>query len=58
MFEWCSIAETSTSSPGASSGLAKLCATRLIPSVVSRVKMISCVDAALKNARTRSREPS
>jgi cysteine desulfurase / selenocysteine lyase len=33
-------------------------ATRLMASVVPRVKMISRVDAALRNRRTRSRAPS
>ena len=41
MFEWCSISETTTSSPGFRNFRAHECATRLIDSVVLRVKMIS-----------------
>ena len=43
MFEWCSIAEIRTSSPGCSCGRANACATRLMPSVAFRVKMISAI---------------
>ena len=36
----------------------QLCATRLMASVVPRVKMISRVEAAFRKRRTRSRAPS
>ncbi len=36
----------------------QLCATRLMASVVPRMKMISRVEAALRKRRTRSRAPS
>ena len=41
MFEWCSIAVRSTSSPSPTRCLPKVCATRLMPSVVPRTKTIS-----------------
>jgi hypothetical protein len=46
------------SSPDLSRGLANDCATRLIASVVPRVKMISRLERAFRNRRTRSRAPS
>ena len=58
MFEWCSISEMTTSSPGASRARAHPCATRLIDSVVPRVKMTSRADAPPMSARTFSRTPS
>ena len=46
---------TSTSSPGPSTIRPKLAATRLIDSVVPRVKMTSLAFGALRKCRTRSR---
>ena len=50
MFEWCSIAEMSTSSPAPTRVRPKACATRLMLSVALRVKMIWRSCGALKNA--------
>jgi hypothetical protein len=48
MFEWCSRPETSTSSPSRTRDRPKVEATRLMASVVPRVKMISRVEAAFR----------
>ena len=58
MFEWCSIAEISTSSPAERLAWPQLCATRLIPSVALRVKTISCGWAAPRNAAASVRAAS
>ena len=58
MLEWCSISLISTSSPASRKARPKACATRLIDSVVLRVKMISDTSDAPKKARTRSRAAS
>ena len=58
MFEWCSISEITTSSPASRNARAQACATRLIDSVVLRVKTISDADGAPMKARTFSRTPS
>ena len=52
MLLWCSRAETCTSSPGRRNARPKLAATRLMPSVVPRVKMISAGSAALMKRAT------
>ena len=58
MLEWCSIAVISTSSPGCTRQRPNDWATRLMPSVELRVKMISRVDEALKKRRTLPRAAS
>ncbi len=58
MFEWCSIPVIRISSPALRVLRPQLWATRLIPSVVPRVKTISRGDAALRNRATRARTPS
>ena len=55
MFEWCSISETITSSPAFIKPSTNEEATRLMLSVVPRVKIISLVDLALINFRNVSR---
>ena len=55
MLEWCSIAEMRISSPAPTLGRAKLWATRLMPSVVPRTKMISFSSAAWMKRRTLAR---
>ena len=57
-FEWCSISVTSTSSPARTNASPKLAATRLIPSVVPRVKMTSRASSAPRNPRACSRTAS
>ena len=52
MFEWCSISESTTSSPSRRCARAQPCATRLIDSVVLRVKMISRSESAWMKSRT------
>ena len=49
MLEWCSMAERMISSPGLRVDRPQVAATRLMPSVVPRVKMISRASAALMN---------
>jgi hypothetical protein len=44
MLEWCSISEITISSPACRNVRPQECATRLIDSVVLRVKMISSVE--------------
>ena len=51
MFEWCSMAEISTSSPADRFAPPQLCATRLMPSVASAVKTISCGCAGVEERR-------
>ena len=58
MFEWCSIAVMSTSSPSPTRDLPNDWATRFTPSVAPRTKTVSRVLAAPRNARTFSRAPS
>ncbi len=58
MLEWCSMMETTFSSPGWMSSRANVYATRLIASVALRVKTISSGRFAFRNARTFSRAPS
>ena len=58
MFEWCSIPEISTSSPALTWVRPQVCATRLMPSVAFRVKMISFGSAAPMNAAIRPRAAS
>ena len=58
MFEWCSITDTITSSPSAMNASQNDAATRLMLSVVPRVKIISSVFGALMNWRTVSRAAS
>ena len=58
MLEWCSIADTMTSSPSCMKAAVKLEATRFMLSVVPRVKMISRVEPAFMNPLTRSRAAS
>ena len=50
MFEWCSIQEMSTSSPGFRSCVPSDCATRLMPSVQPRVRMISRLSRGVDEA--------
>ena len=57
-FEWCSMIVSTISSPGSMPARPTPFATRLIDSVAERVKMISSVEAAFRNARTLSRPPS
>ncbi len=52
MFEWCSMADSRTSSPGPTRRRPNACATRLMPSVAFRVKMISRGPAAFRNRAT------
>ena len=54
MFEWCSMAETMTSSPACTCVRPQLEATKLIPSVAPRVQMISSGSAAFKKCWTRT----
>ena len=58
MFEWCSISVITTSSPGSRKARPHEWATRLIDSVVLRVKTISAAEGAPMKARTRSRTAS
>ena len=58
MLLWCSISVTNTSSPGCICDSQKDDATKLMASVVPRVKMISSVFLAWMNARTFSRAAS
>ena len=58
MFEWCSSPDTSTSSPARIFVRPNVEATRLMASVVPRVKMISRVEAALRKAWTFARAAS
>ena len=55
MLEWCSMIESTISSPARRRSRPNVYATRLIASVALRVKTISSVRAALMNARTFSR---
>jgi hypothetical protein len=54
-FELCSTIVSTTSSPGRRLVVAKVLATRFIPSVVPRTKMISLAAAAFTNLATVSR---
>jgi 3-hydroxymyristoyl/3-hydroxydecanoyl-(acyl carrier protein) dehydratase len=58
MFEWCSMTESTISSPGSIMGAAKLEATRFSASVDPLVKMISSVEPAFRKARAFSRASS
>ena len=58
MFEWCSRPDTSTSSPAPTRDRPKVAATRLMASVVPRVKMISRVEAAFRKACALTRPAS
>ena len=58
MFEWCSRPVMRTSSPAFRKSRAKPAATRLIASVVPRVKTISFGEAAPRKRATFSRPPS
>ena len=55
---WCSISVSRMTSPFPRFAPPQLAATRLIDSVVPRVKMISSGAAALTNVATRARAPS
>ncbi len=58
MLEWCSITESTISSPSPIWARPKLAATRLIASVAERVKTISSLEAALrKRAHALARAP-
>ena len=57
-FEWCSISVTRISSPAFTADRPQLCATRLMLSVVPRVKITSRGRAAPMNRATRSRASS
>ena len=57
-FEWCSSRVTTTSSPGLRNVRPQDCATRLIDSVVPRVKTIWAGSAAPMNRATRARADS
>ena len=54
MLLWCSISVRRMTSPAFTKALPQALATRLMPSVVPRVKMISSVLRALRNFRVRS----
>ena len=58
MFEWCSISVITTSSPASRNVRPHEWATRLIASVVLRVKTISSAAGAPMNVRSFSRTPS
>ena len=58
MFEWCSIQETSTSSPGSRKVRPQACATRLMLSVQPLVRITSRASAALTNRWSSTRERS
>ena len=58
MLAWCSITESTISSPAPICARPKLAATRLIASVAERVKTISSIEAALRKRRTLSRAAS
>ena len=58
MLEWCSMIESTISSPSPIFGSPQDDATRLIASVALRVKMISSLRAALRNFATLARPPS
>ena len=58
MLEWCSMPVMTISSPAFTTLPPKLLATRLMLSVVLRVKTISWTLAAFRKARTFSRAPS
>ena len=58
MLEWCSMTESTISSPAPSRGPANDAATRLIASVAERVKMISSGRLAFRNRATACRPPS
>src|SRR5664279_5078809 len=55
MLEWCSMIESTISSPGWMRSRPKVAATRLTASVALRVKMISSGRPALRKARTLAR---
>jgi hypothetical protein len=58
MFEWCSIAEMTTSSPRPTCDRPCVAATRLTASVVPRTKTISCGRRAFRNRATVARAAS
>ena len=58
MFEWCSSAVTSTSSPSETRRRPKVCATRFTASVVPRTKITSRGSGAPMKRATASRAPS
>jgi hypothetical protein len=58
MFEWCSMAEMTISSPAVTLARPMVCATRLIPSVALRVKITSLGSEAPMNVAMRWRAPS
>ena len=58
MFEWCSCAPSSTTSPADRFARPQLAATRFTASVTPRTKMHSASSGALRNRATSARAPS